>query len=148
SIRYTLVAFLHDWIQWESDVDRARLRNVLDRADDDHWRYAFREALLKKDVAKLGALARAPEASAQPAIVMATLASAMLGNMYKREAQEFMREAQQRHPDDFWINYLLGCFWWEESPREAVGYFRAAGAIRPTSDGAFLMLGRALGKTG
>src|SRR5262249_48337318 len=39
---------------------------------------------------------------------------------------------------------LLGCFWWEEYPQEAVGYFRAAVAIRPTSDGAYLMLGRAL----
>jgi tetratricopeptide (TPR) repeat protein len=39
---------------------------------------------------------------------------------------------------------LLGCFWWEDYPQEAVGYFRVAVAIRPTSDGAYLMLGRAL----
>ena len=68
--------------------------------------------------------------------------------MYKNEALVFMREAQQRHPDDFWINYLLGCFWWEEFPQEAVGYFRAAVAIRPTSPGPYLMLGRTLGKSG
>src|SRR5262249_41417715 len=49
---------------------------------------------------------------------------------------------------DFWINYSLGCFWWEDYPPEAVGYFRAAVAIRPTSDGAYMMLGRALRRTG
>src|SRR5439155_22654073 len=37
-----------------------------------------------------------------------------------------------------------GCFWCEDNPQEAVGYFRVAVAIRPTSDGAYLMLGRAL----
>jgi tetratricopeptide (TPR) repeat protein len=68
----------------------------------------------------------------------------MLGNMYKYDAQEFMREAQQRHPGDFWINYFLGCFWCEVFPQEAVSYLRAAVAIRRTSPGAYLMLGRAL----
>jgi serine/threonine-protein kinase len=121
---------------------------VLDRADDDDWRHAFREALLEKDAKKLSELARAPGASAQPPGVVSGLAAAMIGTMYKYEAQEFMRAAQQRHPGDFWINYLLGCFWWEEYPQEAVGYLRAAVAIRPTSDGAYLMLAKALRSAG
>ena len=55
-IRYTLVAFLHDWMGWVSGVDLARLRDVLDRADDDDdWRHEFREALAEKDAEKLGA---------------------------------------------------------------------------------------------
>jgi tetratricopeptide (TPR) repeat protein len=147
-IRHTLLAFLHDWFHWVSDENRGRLRDVLDRADDDDWRFAFRQALVEKDAEKLSTLAHAPEASAQPPVVVSALAGAMLGNMYKYEAQEFMRRAQQRHPDEFWINYFLGCFWWEDYPQEAVGYFRAAVAIRPTSEGAYLMLGRALRKTG
>jgi tetratricopeptide (TPR) repeat protein len=144
SIGQTLLAFMHDWLLRVPDENKAWLRDVLDRADDDNWRHAFREALVEKDEEKLRALVRAPEALAQPPGVVSGLAAAMLLNMYKDEAQAFMREAQQRHPGDFWINYLLGCFWWEDYPQEAVGYFRVAVAIRPTSDGAYLMLGRAL----
>jgi serine/threonine-protein kinase len=148
AIRETLLAFMHDWLYRVPEKNRARLRDVLDRADDDNWRRAFREALLEKDAKKLSELARAPGASAQPPGVVSGLAAAMIGTMYKYEAQEFMRAAQQRHPGDFWINYLLGCFWWEDYPQEAVGYLRAAVAIRPTSDGAYLMLGKALRNAG
>jgi serine/threonine-protein kinase len=144
SIRQTLLAFMHDWLYRLPDEDRGRLREVLDRADDDDWRHSFREALLAKDTKKLSTLTHAPGASAQPPGVASGLAAAMIGTMYKYEAQEFMREAQQRHPADFWINYLLGCFWWEEYPQEAAAYLRAAVAIRPTSDVAYVMLARAL----
>jgi tetratricopeptide (TPR) repeat protein len=144
AIHETLLAFMHDWLYRGSDKNRARLREVLDQSDDDSWRHAFREALLEKDAKKLSELANAPGASVQPPAVVSGLAAAMIGTMYKYEAQEFMRKAQQRHPGDFWINYLLGCFWWEEYPQEAVGYLRAAVAIRHASDGAYLMLGQAL----
>jgi serine/threonine-protein kinase len=145
SIRGTLLAFLHDWLQWVPGESRARLRDVLDRADDDEWRYTFREALVERDAEKLRALARAPAASAQPPVVVVSgLASAMLGGIYKNDALTALREAQQRHPSDFWSNYTLGCYWWEDYPQEAVGYFRAAVAVRPTSPEAHLMLGRAL----
>jgi serine/threonine-protein kinase len=144
AIRETLLAFMHDWLYRVPDENRARLRDVLDRADGDDWRHSFREALLEKNAKKLSMLTHTPGAKAQPPAVASGLAAAMLGNMYEYEAQEFMREAQQRYPGDFWINYLLGCFWWQEYPQEAVAYLRAAVAIRPTSDGAYMMLGRAL----
>jgi serine/threonine-protein kinase len=144
SIRSTLVAFLHDWILAAPDPDKNRLREVLDLADGDEWRFAFRRALVDHDADKLQALARAPEAADQPPVVASALAGAMLGNRYKYEAQAFMRAAHARHPEDFWINYFLGCFWWEEYPQEAVGYCRAAVAIRPKSPGAWRVLARAL----
>jgi serine/threonine-protein kinase len=143
AIRGTLVAFIHDWLHRSLDEDRARLRDVLDQADDDAWRHAFREALVEKDAMRLNALAKAPGAVAQPPEVVSGLAAAMLGTMYQSEAYAFMRAAQERHPGDFWINYFLGC-WWEAYPQEAVGYFRAAVAIRRASPGAYFMLGRAL----
>jgi serine/threonine-protein kinase len=144
SIQDTLLAFMHDWLFRLSNEDRGRLRDVLDRADEDDWRRAFRKALAKNDAGELSVLANAPEASAQPPSVVAGLAYAVLGNLYKAEAQEFMRKAQQRYPGDFWLNYFLGCFWCEDYPQEAVGYFRVAVAIRPKSEGAYLMLGRTL----
>jgi serine/threonine-protein kinase len=148
AIRETLVAFLHDWLHWVSDDNRARLRDVLDRADDDVWRHSFREALVGKDAEKLNALAHAPEAPDQPPVVLSGLGGAMLADKYKHDALALLQEAQRRHPGDFWINYLLGQLWCTERPQEAVRYFRVAVAIRPTSDQAYMMLGRALHDTG
>ena len=59
-----------------------------------------------------------------------------------------MREAQQRHPEDFWINLHLGYILLAERPEEAVGYFRAAVASRPESSQAHIMVGRALHDAG
>jgi serine/threonine-protein kinase len=148
AIRPTLLAFLHDWLHWVSDEKRARLRDVLDRADDDDWRRAFRDALVDRDADKLNALAHAPGASGQPPVIVSGLVGAMLGDKHKHQALVLLREAQERHPGDFWINYLLGKILSQERPQEAAGYFPAAVAIRPTSDQAYMMLGRALIDTG
>ena len=44
AIRESLLAFLHDWLfWWAPEVDRDKLRAVLDRADDDDWRRQIRE---------------------------------------------------------------------------------------------------------
>ncbi len=62
-----------------------------------------------------------------------------------------MNEAQQRHPEDFWINFLLGQHWLMAQPARpqlAAGYLRAAIAVRPSSDQAYRMLGNALNGTG
>jgi serine/threonine-protein kinase len=148
AIRETLLAFLHDWLLWGSDEDRARLRDVLDRADDDGWRHLFREALVENNAEKLNALARAPEAPDQPPVVISGLAGAMLADKHRKEALALLRDAHQRHPGDFWINFLFGNFWLKERPQDAVGYFRASVAVRPTSGRAYLMLARALRDSG
>ena len=63
-------------------------------------------------------------------------------------AQGLLCEAQQRHPDDLWLNCLLGQYWEKENPQVAVGYFRAAVAIRPKSDELWSRLGIALSDSG
>jgi tetratricopeptide (TPR) repeat protein len=59
-----------------------------------------------------------------------------------------LRDAQQRHPEDFWINFQLGYYLQHERPQEAVIYSRAAVAIRPESAQAYTLLGRVLLATG
>src|SRR5262249_45058414 len=83
TIYEVLLAFMHDWLYRLQEQDRARLREVLDRADTDNWRKDFRDTLMQKDAKKLSLLARAPGASAQPAGVVSSLAAAMVGNSYK-----------------------------------------------------------------
>jgi serine/threonine-protein kinase len=149
AIRTTLLVFLHDWMFfWESDADRARLRAVLDLADDDDWRRRLRNALVVYDAARREELLTAREALDQPPVVLAGLAGLLLRSPQEQAARALLHQAQQRHPEDFWINLKLGYLLLEERPPEAVGYFRAAVASRPESSQAHTMLGRALREAG
>jgi serine/threonine-protein kinase len=148
AIRETLLAFLHDWLYWVSDAHRDKLRVVLDQVDDNTWRRAYREALPVRDKRRMKQLATAPAALAQPPLFLSGVGGILLANGQREEALAWLHEAQQRHPGDFWLNFLLGHFWGEERPQVAVGYFRAAVAIRPGSDEAYAKLGRALRDTG
>jgi serine/threonine-protein kinase len=148
AIRETLLAFLYDWLYLDSGANGDKLRAVLDQADEDAWRRELRKAMSKNDLAKLTMLATAPEAAAQPAVVLSNLGATLLHADYRGEPLAMLDEAYRRHPGDFWINYLLGQYWDNQRPQFAVGYFRAAVAIRPQSDQTHVMLGRALLDTG
>ena len=144
AIRETLVAFLYDWFYWPQQQDRDPLRALLDRADDDDWRRAYRNVLLDRDPRKIKELAAAPEAPAQPPVVLSGLGGLLLGGGKPEEALALLRKAQQRNPADFWINCVLGQYLDKQRPQEAIAYFRAAVAVHPSSDQAYLLLGRAL----
>jgi tetratricopeptide (TPR) repeat protein len=147
-IRDTLLVFLHDWLYWAPEANRAKLRAVVDAADDDPWRRAFRDARAANDLAKLAELSRAPGATDQPPVLISGLGGALLVDGHADEAWAFLREAQRRHPGDFWINYLLGVYLEQAHPQEAVGYFRAAVAVRPDSNQAYAFLSRVLREAG
>jgi serine/threonine-protein kinase len=147
-IRETLLAFLHDWLYWSPEAHRLKLRAVLDAADDDPWRRAFRDARTRNDLQRLAELSRAPGATDQPPVLVSGLGGTLLLDGHAEEAWAFLREAQRRHPGDFWINYLLGMYLEQDHPHEAVGYFRAAVAVRPDSDQAYTLLSRALRAAG
>ena len=150
AIRETLLAFLHDWLFfWGSDADRDNLRAVLDLADDDGWRRRLRETLLGAyDPGKRMELSRAREAPDQPPLVLGGLARIMINGTEGDDARALLRQAQQRHPEDFWINFQLGYILLKGHPQDAIGYFRAAVAGRPDSSQAHIMLGRALRDAG
>src|SRR6185437_1667645 len=112
------------------------------------WRRAYREALADREPGTMNELAAAPEALDQPPLYLSGLGGILLVKDQREEALAFLRGAQQRHPDDFWLNYLLGRFWEKDRPQVAAGYFRVAVAIRPRSGEAYSVLGRALRDTG
>jgi serine/threonine-protein kinase len=149
AIRATLLAFLYDWMfYWGSDADHARLRAVLDLADDDEWRRRLRAALAVYDAAKRREVLTAPEAPDQPPMLVAGLAGLLIRGPQGEAAQALLHQAQQHHPEDFWINFQLGYVLQDERPQEAVGYLRAAVASRTDSSQAQIMLGRALRDAG
>jgi serine/threonine protein kinase/tetratricopeptide (TPR) repeat protein len=172
AIREALVTGLDAWMQVGSadGEERVRVRAIADGADDNAWRRTFREAALAGDaerlksiadrglafqgahalpagdVEKLKALAAQPEALDQPPGVLASLGSVLEGAGAATEAAALLQRAQERHPEDFWLNYNLGhvLLFKLSMSAEAVGYFRAAVAVRPGSAEARSILGLAL----
>jgi serine/threonine-protein kinase len=143
AIRETLIGFLHDWLYWAPDSNRAKVRALLEGADDNEWRRSLREALAAKDSGKLKALTDQPEATRQPAIVVCNLADALSRLSAGADGVKLLRNVQRRQPNDFWINCLLARFLLKTRPKEAVGYARAAIALRPTSGLAHMSLAQA-----
>jgi serine/threonine-protein kinase len=150
AVRETLVAFLHDWLYWVSPENRPPVEAVADLADADDWRRAYRAAIADKnrDVEKFKALAAAPEAPAQPSVILSGLCGSLMAHKYRVEALALLDEVQRRDPGDFWINFLLGHFWENDRPQLAVGYFRAAVAVRPRSEEVYIRLATTLRASG
>jgi serine/threonine-protein kinase len=148
AIKDTLLAFMHDWLYWASGTDRDNLNEVLDQADDNAWRREFRSAAATQDFAKMRNLAKDHAAARQSPIILSGLAGSLLSYQQRDEACTLLSAAQRLYPNDFWINYLLGHFWDRDRPQLAVGYFRAAVAVRPSSEQAYILLGRALKNAG
>jgi tetratricopeptide (TPR) repeat protein len=154
AIREQLVAALDDWLEVKASTGRPggeRVLAVAQRADTDRWRRQLREASWRRDAKALKELAAGPQVSAQPPATVVLLGSALRGVDAAPLAIAVLRSAQQRHPNDFWLNHDLAFALANSRPAEpglAVGYYRAALALRPESPGVCVNLGKALGENG
>jgi serine/threonine protein kinase/tetratricopeptide (TPR) repeat protein len=149
-IRVQLVAALDHWAIIKPKRDVLGCKNLLSvarLADDDDWRRQLRDPAVRKDRAALERLAQSEGVLSQPAGSLVLLASALVEVKARSAAVDLLRRAQQRHPDDFWINHELAFHLTDLNParvEEGIGFFRAAVALRPQSPGAHLNLGVAL----
>src|SRR5207253_2614829 len=84
-----------------------------------------------------------PDALEQPPAILAWVGSVLRWG-FPAESVAILRQAQQRHPGDFWVNYNLGVALVASDPGECIGYFRAAVALRPSSAEAHSALGHSL----
>jgi tetratricopeptide (TPR) repeat protein len=155
-VREALLAALDNWGYWseakEDRPGREKLWAVADGADDNHWRRTLREAARSKDAARLQWLATDPRSLEQPRPALALLGQTLQHLGLVNQAVDFLRRAQERHPDDFWLNHQTGYTLMEllrpPRPDAALAYFRAAVALRPDSPGAHLNVGVALSAQG
>jgi eukaryotic-like serine/threonine-protein kinase len=118
---------------------RARLLGLAGRVDPDpRWGDRFRAPALwesRDRQRRLAAEAQqrldegAPEGG--PPTPLVALLAKKLGQQ-DEQAEPLLRAAQGQHPEDFWLNYALGEALRERKPAEAVGFYRAALAMRPT----------------
>jgi tetratricopeptide (TPR) repeat protein/serine/threonine protein kinase len=153
SIAVELAAALDDWagIPGAKEEDAQRLRALAAAADPDPYRNRLREALEHRDREALKELAASEQVEDLPPSSVVLLANALRQAGARNRAVEVLRKAQRLRPDDLWLNHTLAAFLYFSKPsraEEALGYYRAALAIRPQSPGIHLNLGVAFFKLG
>jgi eukaryotic-like serine/threonine-protein kinase len=155
TIPVELAAALDDWAMvsriGNRDNERRHLIAVARLADPDPWRHRLRDAAQQGDRKALEELAASDQTDRMSAQTLYLLVQALPRAGAIEQQLTLLRKAQQRHPDDFWINTSLGVCLTDKikpaRPQEAVRFFTAAVALRPRSPGAHLNLGIALHKS-
>jgi serine/threonine protein kinase/Flp pilus assembly protein TadD len=153
SISDQLVSALDDWIRIKAPAEsaaQARLRSIADGADSNEWRRRFRALAGERNRKALEELAdRLEVRSLHPATVV-LLGLALVETGAADKAVAVLAAAQQRTPNDLWLNVALGHYLTysiePKRPAEGVGYWRAALALRPKSPALWVALGDALAK--
>jgi tetratricopeptide (TPR) repeat protein len=153
SISMQLVAALDHWASLQrlmKDQEWKHLLAVARAADTDDWRHRFRIAWERGDDKTLNDLLDSAEVDK----LLPTTIQSILGfshpehkNVSVERAAALLRRAQQRQPADFWINHDLAVLLHHAQPpqlEDAIGYLRAAVALRPQSPGVHNNFGNAL----
>jgi serine/threonine protein kinase/Flp pilus assembly protein TadD len=112
AIRQELVTALDHWARLltESEATKEtgkRLLRIARLADTDEGRNRVRLAVEQEEIDVLKALARADQAKSLPPSMLGLVAGALRRLGAKQEALTLLREAQWRHPGDYWINLDL-----------------------------------------
>jgi tetratricopeptide (TPR) repeat protein/tRNA A-37 threonylcarbamoyl transferase component Bud32 len=149
AVKAQLVAALDDWASLtQSPARRAWLLAVARGADPDPWRDRFRDPKLWQDRKALQRLARQAKVQQLSPQLVAALATVLAWR--GGDALGLLTAAQRRSPQDFWLNFQLGNALQEaQKPGEAaIGYYRAALALRPKASAVYHNLGVALAAKG
>jgi tetratricopeptide (TPR) repeat protein len=151
--RARLVAALDDWLFLlpRSEVQKARwLTAVLAAADPNRWRQRLRVARRQGNRQELEQLAVRPGLAGQPPQALLALGQGLHDSGARQKAQALLRRAQQRDPDDFWLNYELAQQLRRQNnhPADAVRYFAICAALRPRSPLPHITFGVALEQAG
>jgi serine/threonine-protein kinase len=152
--RRDLVTALADWAVATPDAAlRRHLLAVADRLDDDpdslrsHWR----DALAQGERDKLRELARPEQVSKLPASACYQVARSLARAGDPDGAVRLLRQAQQQHPQHFWVNLELAQRLTELRPPrtdEATRYYTAALALRNGNPDVWAGLGAVLERRG
>jgi serine/threonine-protein kinase len=126
-----LVAALDDWASITPDPGRREwLLAVASKADGNPARNRLRQMELGRDGARLARIAEEGN-STDLSPQLATALGRVVGDS-GGDAVPLLTAAQARYPQDFWLNLELGFALYEaQRYDEALGYYRAALALRP-----------------
>jgi serine/threonine protein kinase/tetratricopeptide (TPR) repeat protein len=138
SIRDELVGALDAWASYTRSAEvKDKALGVARAVDSDEWRNRVRDAIWagKSGQAELAELAKSPRICELPTLTLSPFAKVLVAAELIDDAIAVLREAQQRYPDDFWINidlaYALGRK--ESPPRhdEEIRFYATALGLRP-----------------
>jgi serine/threonine protein kinase/Flp pilus assembly protein TadD len=149
-IRELLVAAIDDWA-WQAinSPHRTWLLNVARAADPHPWRDRFRDPAVWTDDAGLAVLAKDVDVRLHSPHLLVVLGRVLMVRKLDARAAEILSRAYQQHPNDYSINFDLGSALQRAGrDAEAIGYFRAAIAIRPDAVPAYNNLATSLNKSG
>jgi tetratricopeptide (TPR) repeat protein/serine/threonine protein kinase len=142
-----LVTALTSWANTTPNREtRAKLSTVARLADTDPVRQQILEAGDQRDAAAVLKLAKQTKVLEAPTTTLVLLAN-NLARSDPGAAVDLLRRAQERHPDDFWINNQLAYYLMALKPpqaEQAVRFYQAALALRPFSPNMHVNLGNAL----
>jgi tetratricopeptide (TPR) repeat protein len=152
SISVELAAALDYWAlrrreqAGEAEAEKwRRLVRIARLADPAERRQQVRDALLKQDEKTLKQLAADPKSLELPASTLDLLGRALRAVGGPEAAAVFLRAAQLRRPNDFWINHgLASCLVDIPERSEALRFYTMALGLRPRSPVAWVNLGAAL----
>jgi tetratricopeptide (TPR) repeat protein len=155
TVAVELASVLDEWVPNCRDKEGKKkkqawnhLLQVARAADPDPWRTQVREAIEREDWKGLQQLAVCGGVFQLSLATLSVVGSALLeGGTTDRAVEEFLREAQRRHPDDFWLNHNLYKYCKSLPPpqrTEALLFAAVAVSLRPNSPGARSNLGNAL----
>jgi superkiller protein 3 len=147
SVATELASIIDEWALIRYASSGKHLLRIARLADPDEQRGSIRKALENGDKKELLRLVESDTVSRLSAPSLHILAWALEGVGAAERGLLLLREGQRLHPDDFWMNHELG--WacrYSKAPQieDAIRYFTAAVALRPTSPGAHVNLGEAL----
>jgi len=134
TVNAALIAALDDWAACALPEPRAWILGVARQADPDAWRDRVRDQAQWADVAGLQKLADDADVRRQPVTIMVAM-----GTRWRRlggDPTGFLKRVHQVHPDDFWLNFELGVLLGAKDCSAAIGYDRAAVALRPDASAA------------
>ena len=134
-IALQLAAALDDWLILTIEQPLShQLVEVANAGDPDPFRSRLREACAREDGPALAQLGTESAQQAMSVPVTLLLADGLQMTNQRQESIRVLERAQQLHPDDFWINDILGVHLLHSDPSradEAGRCFAAATARRP-----------------
>jgi tetratricopeptide (TPR) repeat protein len=158
ALKSYLVAALDDWLgprrQARSDgaVSLRRLLDVARLVDADPWRNRMRDAIERRDVAALSALADEADVQKQSTSALLALAEQLVERGRRKAAVKLLRKAQWQHPEDFWLAFYQGLIQSNDADpgvlEETVRCYSMAVALRPRHVEAWSGYSRALANKG
>lgn len=137
TVREAIIDGLENWWLCLRGRDAAVsdwLEGVLRALDQDGWRTEVWRALRERDRRWLEQFAAKTDLAGQPKARLFLLAEALIDVQAYDAAIAVLRAAQQRFPDDLWINLDLGdalVLRQPSNPTEALRFFSIANALRP-----------------